>query len=62
MWRCQLCQRDFNDAEVKHEIPTVELRRAFMGVAEFRTDNVISYLYEDCFNEYKNVLNNSEEV
>jgi len=57
MWKCQLCQRDFDDVDVKYEIPTTELQEAFWGVVELRTTEVISFLCEDCYREYLKVIN-----
>jgi hypothetical protein len=62
MWKCQLCQRVFDDAELKHEIPTTDLQRAFEGIVEIKTYAAVTFLCEDCYQEYQKILNPTEEV
>jgi DNA-directed RNA polymerase subunit RPC12/RpoP len=53
MWICQLCQREFDDTEIKYEISVALLQDIFKGVATFGRDQNedICYLCEDCNRE-----------
>jgi DNA-directed RNA polymerase subunit RPC12/RpoP len=53
MWRCQLCQREFNDVELKHEMSTAMLQDIFKGVVVIDRNQTedICYLCEDCNRE-----------
>ena len=53
MWKCQLCQREFDDAESKYEILTAMLQDIFKGVVMIDRNQTedICYLCEDCNRE-----------
>jgi DNA-directed RNA polymerase subunit RPC12/RpoP len=61
MWKCQLCQREFDDTELKHEIPTTDLQSALQGIVQIKTLTEVSFLCEDCYQEYQKILNSIEE-
>ena len=56
MWRCQLCQREIDDTELKHEIPTTELQKAFQGIVQIKTLTEVAFLCENCYQEYQKKL------
>jgi len=53
MWKCQLCQREFDDAESKYEILTAMLQDIFKGVVmiDRKQTEDICYLCENCNRE-----------
>ena len=53
MWRCQLCQREFDDTVLKHEILTTVLQDIFRGIViiDIEQTGKICYLCEDCNRE-----------
>ena len=53
MWKCQLCQREFDDKETKHEVLTAMLQDIFKGVViiEMEQTEDICYLCKDCYKE-----------
>jgi DNA-directed RNA polymerase subunit RPC12/RpoP len=53
MWTCQLCQREFDDTEIKYEISVALLQNIFEGVVIFdrELNEDICYLCEDCHKE-----------
>ncbi len=53
MWKCQLCQREFDDKETKHEVLTAMLQDMFRGVMVIDIEQTedICYLCEDCNRE-----------
>ena len=51
-----MCQRDFDDKEEKTELLTLDLQKAFQGIAVFETDEEVSFLCKDCYNEYLKLM------
>jgi len=58
MWICQLCQREFDDAEMKYGILTTLLQDIFRGIVTIDIEQVgnICYLCEDCNREKLRLL------
>jgi transposase-like protein len=53
MWTCQLCQREFDDTEIKYEISMALLQEIFKGVVTIdrEPNEDVCYLCEDCNRE-----------
>ena len=53
MWKCQLCQKEFDDTETKYQIPTTMLQDIFRGVVviDIASTGEICFLCEDCDKE-----------
>lgn len=58
MWKCQLCQRDFNDTETKYQMPTILLQDIFRGIVviDVALTGEICYLCENCNQEKQRLM------
>jgi|YNPBryulayer2012_1023412.scaffolds.fasta_scaffold54103_2 DNA-directed RNA polymerase subunit RPC12/RpoP len=58
MWKCQLCQKEFDDAETKYQVPTTMLQDIFRGVVmiDIELTGETCYLCENCNQEKQELM------